>query len=101
MGLQRTIRTKILCVMQIKSAHVSFGVVTIGSGVVDSSLLGYNALSVGRYVEASWGGFLPTFSGSTYFKKDFNYLNPVDGGMRLFQNVSSCLPVYAVAHPRR
>jgi hypothetical protein len=89
------------CVLQIKSAHENFGVVTIGGGGVDSSLLGYNALSAGRYVEAFWRGFLPTFSGSTYFKKDLNYLNPVDGGMRLFQNVSSCLPVYAVAHPKR
>jgi len=47
--------------MQIKSTHASFGVVTIDSGVVDSSLLGYNALSAGRYVEAFWRGFLPTF----------------------------------------
>jgi len=87
--------------MQIKSAHASFRVVTIGSGVVDSSLLGYNAFSAGKYVEAFWRGFLPPFSGSTYFKKDLNYLNPVDGGTKLFQNVSSCLPIYAVAHPRR
>jgi hypothetical protein len=87
--------------MQIKSAHVSFGVVTICSGVVDSSLMGYNAVSAGKYVEAFWRGILPPFSGSTYFKKDLNYLNPVDRGMRLFQNVSRCLPIYAVAHPRK
>jgi hypothetical protein len=92
---------KLECVMQIKSAHASFGVVTIGSGVVDSRLLGYNALSAGKYVEAFWRGFLPPFSGSAYFKKDLSYLNPIDGGTKLFQNVSSCLPIYTVAHPRR
>jgi hypothetical protein len=46
-------------------------------------------VSAGKYVEAFWRGFLPSFSGLTYFKKDLNYLNPVDGGMKLFQNVSS------------
>ena len=34
--------------MQIKSTHASFGVITIGGGVVDSSLLGYNVLSAGK-----------------------------------------------------
>jgi len=63
----------------------------------DSSLLGYNTLSAGKYVEAFWRGFLPPFLGSAYFKKDLNCLNPVDGGM----NFSSRLPIYAVAHPRR
>jgi len=99
--VQHACTAKLEYVMQIKSAHASFRVVTIGSGVVDSSLLGYNAFSAGKYVEAFWRGFLPPFSGSTYFKKDLNYLNPVDGGTKLFQNVSSCLPIYAVAHPRR
>jgi len=60
----------------------------------------YNALSAGKYVEAFWRGYLPPFSGSAYFKKDLSYMNPVDGGMKLFQNVIS-LPIYAVAHPRR
>lgn len=95
--MQHAYTAMLECVMQIKSAHANFGVVTIGSGVVDSSVAGYNALSAGKYVEAFWRGFLPPLSGSAYFKKDLNYLNPVDGGM----NVSSCLPVYAVAHPRR
>jgi hypothetical protein len=34
--------------MEIKSAHPSFGVGTIDGGVVDSSLLGYDALSAGN-----------------------------------------------------
>ena len=95
--MQHACTAKLECVMQIKSAHASFGVVTFVGGVVDSSLLGYNALSAGKYVEAFWRGFLPPFSGSAYFKKDLNCLSPVDGDM----NVSSCLPIYAIAHPRR
>jgi hypothetical protein len=34
--------------MQLKSAHANFVVGTIGGGVVDSSLLAYNAVSAGK-----------------------------------------------------
>jgi hypothetical protein len=46
--VQHACTAELECVMQIKSAHTNFGVGTIGGGVVDSSLPGYNALSAGN-----------------------------------------------------